>query len=115
MVSWLNFYSDRPEGDERCYARAVARRHGLDLREIRKRFRPLSEEDFAFLCRNARPPVGAADPVRDEETVRQLSEAGASAVLSGQGAMRCSSSRPRRSSWRTASSWRAGVAWGLRP
>ena len=84
-VSWLNFYGDRPEGDERRYAQAVADHHGVRLTTIAKSYRPLSEEDFLPLCRNARPAVNAADPFRDEETARRLRDANATGLLSGQG------------------------------
>ncbi|MBU1376124.1 MAG: asparagine synthase C-terminal domain-containing protein [Alphaproteobacteria bacterium] len=84
-VSWLNFYGGRPEGDERRYAQAVADHHGLQLTTVAKTYRPLSEEDFRPLCRNARPPVSAADPFRDAETAQRLCDASATALLSGQG------------------------------
>jgi asparagine synthase (glutamine-hydrolysing) len=85
VQQWLNYFTDRREGDEREYAQAVAERLDVPLTFIAKSRRPLAVGDFTSLCRGARAPVNGGDPARDQDTAERLLQAGASGLLSGQG------------------------------
>lgn len=83
--AWLNRYGDRPEGDERAYARAVTDRLGAVLTCTPKPFPPLVEADFAELAGSSRPQVNAVDPARDRDTAQRLAELDADLLLTGAG------------------------------
>ena len=85
VATWYNGVGDRPEGDERAYARAVTDRLGVTPTFVRKRIRPLTEADFTELARGFRPATSGVDAGRDRDMVALVAAARATAVLCGQG------------------------------
>lgn len=85
VTSWLNYFADRPEGDERAYARAVTGQIGEELSALHLPVRPLVEADFTDLAAGVRPPMNALVPVAGEITAQQLASDRATALVSGQG------------------------------
>lgn len=85
ICAGLNYFGDRPEGDERLYAKAVAERLGLTLRCVAKPLLPLTEADFDAAAKGLRPGFAAIDPVRDRDTALRLKAAGATGLLTGHG------------------------------
>jgi asparagine synthase (glutamine-hydrolysing) len=85
VCGWLNYFGDRPEGDERPYASDVAGHLGLPLTCIAKQPVALTEGDFAELASGLRPGFGGLDAERDRDTAARLEGAGAQGLLSGQG------------------------------
>lgn len=85
VAQWVNYYGDRPEGDERAFAAAVAAEVGADLTFVAKQVTPLSEADLTELAAGLRPPVNALDIVRDRDISGRLRDTGATGLVSGQG------------------------------
>jgi len=85
VVQWINYRGDRPEGDERAYARAVAAGLGVDLTFVAKAVSPLTEADLFELCEGLRAPVNALDVARDRDMAARLCASRASGLVSGQG------------------------------
>lgn len=85
VAAWLNYYGDRPEGDERVYARTVTDQFGGALTCVRLPVQPVTEADFAEVASGPRLPTNALLPFRDRDTAARLRTMGASALVSGQG------------------------------
>jgi asparagine synthase (glutamine-hydrolysing) len=85
VAACLNYFGERPEGDERHFAKAAAARWGLPLTCLPKRLAPLTEADFAEVSRGMRPCFSATDPARDRDTATRLSSFGATALVTGHG------------------------------
>jgi asparagine synthase (glutamine-hydrolysing) len=85
VAASLNYYGERPEGDERHYAQAVADRCGLEITHVLKPIQPLTEADFSEVSRGIRPAFPAIDPLRDRDTAVRLDTAGATALVTGHG------------------------------
>ncbi|MCC7267755.1 MAG: asparagine synthase [Caulobacteraceae bacterium] len=85
IALWLNYVSDRPEGDEQAYARAVTAAIDVELTAVRLTVCPLVEADFAEVARAPRPPMNALVPRLDRDVAAQLARHEATALLSGQG------------------------------
>lgn len=85
VSQWLSYYAPQREGDERPYARAVAARLGVSLTEAPRVSQSIEVEHLAATARAARPAIGRLDPWRDADTAGRLRDAGATALLSGQG------------------------------
>jgi len=85
IAASLNYFGQRPEGDEREYAQAVADRCGMDLTCVAKPIAPLTEADFSETSRGLRPAFPAIDPVRDRDTALRLEATGATALVTGHG------------------------------
>ena len=81
----LNYFGDRPEGDERLHAKAVADQLGLTLRCVGKPLLPLTEADFEVAAKGLRPGFATIDPVRDRDTAARLRAAGATGLVTGHG------------------------------
>lgn len=85
VAAWLNYFGDRPEGDERRYAQAAAEHCGLRATFVRKPLEALTEADFLEVSRGVRPGFPATDPLRDRDTAQRLAAAGATALVTGHG------------------------------
>lgn len=85
VAQWVNRYGDRPEGDERSYARAVTERLGVELTAVAKPMTPIDIAALEELTTALRPALNGADPARDRDMAERLRATGASAILSGQG------------------------------
>ena len=81
----VNFYWPEPEGDERGWAQAVARRWGLPFKA---RPRGLLMLDAAKMMRHgggARPGLGAQDPDLDAALTEEIEAVAGDALFTGQG------------------------------
>jgi asparagine synthase (glutamine-hydrolysing) len=85
VAQWLNGYADRPEGDERAYARSVTERLGCHLTVTRKSLEPLTEAGLAELAGATWPAINGCDASRDRDEVARIASTGAEAIVSGQG------------------------------
>ena len=85
VAQWVHRLDDRPEGDERAYARAVTDRLGGALTVVQKPLTPLTAEDFAELASGFWPGVNGADAARDRDMAQRLQSTSAEAIVSGQG------------------------------
>lgn len=85
VSSWLNFHAREAEGDERSWARAVARRAGLCLTERRKRPRALTVEALERLTLGLRPALQGLDVEYDAQVAEEMTAMGATGLLTGQG------------------------------
>ncbi len=84
-AAFMNFYDDRPEGDEGRYAQAVADRLGLTLERVHKPVCAVTAEDFAPLGLGVRPALHGLDAIYDRWTADRAVASGATALLTGQG------------------------------
>jgi asparagine synthase (glutamine-hydrolysing) len=85
VAASLNYFGERPEGDERRYAAAAAECCGLPLTCVFKPIQPLTEADFLEVSRGIRPSFPATDPLRDRDTAARLAASGATALVTGHG------------------------------
>jgi asparagine synthase (glutamine-hydrolysing) len=85
VVQWVNRFGDRPEGDERGYARAVTERIGAVLTEVAKPAQPFDLAALSDLTTALRPALEGADAARDGDMAARLQATGGTAILSGQG------------------------------
>ncbi|MDB5441101.1 MAG: hypothetical protein JWM33_3528, partial [Caulobacteraceae bacterium] len=85
IVTCLNYFGDRPEGDERAYAHAVANHLQLPLTSVAKAIAPVTESDFTEVSKGLRPAFATIDPARDRDTAARLVAANATAVVTGHG------------------------------
>lgn len=85
VVTAAHHFASRREGDERCWARAVADGRGFPLELLPQRIEPLVEADFAELATCAGPAFAALDPAQDRDLARLAAATGASAIFGGQG------------------------------
>jgi asparagine synthase (glutamine-hydrolysing) len=85
LVGCLNYHADRPEADERSWARSVSAALSLPLTEVRKELRPTQVDDLAELAGGARPALNALDAERDRDTAARARDLGACAIVTGLG------------------------------
>lgn len=81
----LNYFGDRPEGDERAWARAACSAAGLSLVEAAKLAGAVALSDFTDFARCARPALNALDADRDRHTARLALAQGADTIFTGKG------------------------------
>ncbi|MFT4954864.1 MAG: asparagine synthase (glutamine-hydrolyzing) [Brevundimonas sp.] len=84
-AAWLNFHGREPEGDERTWARAVARTARLELTERPKTPAPLALADLEHLASGFRPALQGLDVEYDGYVSEQMMRRRAGALLTGQG------------------------------
>lgn len=82
---WLNYHAADGEGDERCYARAVADRWGFSLTEAVKPPFAISEDLLAGAAGGLRPGFSALDALRDLDVAARVRDVGADRIVTGQG------------------------------
>lgn len=85
QADFVTYYGDEVEGDERAYARAVARLHGLELSTVRKPVVPLTPADFEPLGAGLRPGLQGVDVAYDREATRRLQAIDGDGLITGQG------------------------------
>jgi asparagine synthase (glutamine-hydrolysing) len=85
VACWLNRVGDRPEGDERAYARAVTDRLGVALTAVAKPLTPLDLEGFRETASGIWPAINGMDASRDRDALERLAATGAQAIISGEG------------------------------
>jgi asparagine synthase (glutamine-hydrolysing) len=85
VAAWVNHYVEQPEGDERTYARAVVRRQGHALTEVRREGLSLSAERLARTADAFRPATNDIDTDYNDDIAARIQEAGAWGSLTGQG------------------------------
>lgn len=83
--TFVNFYGDRPEGDERRYARAAADHLGLSVRPQRKPIKPITLSQLQPLGASVRPALQGVDVAYDADVARGMTGSGSTALLTGQG------------------------------
>lgn len=84
-ATFVNYYGDDAEGDERRHAAAAAALHGFEVETVRKPVEPVSVEDFEALAPSLRPALQGVDPAYDRYAATRLSAQGADGLLTGQG------------------------------
>lgn len=84
-IIWFNQYIDDPGGDERPFARAMARRLGVALKIWRKPPMVFSPSDFETNTDSLRPSFNGSDAPSDRELARRVGALGADAIFTGQG------------------------------
>ncbi len=82
---FINYYGDWPEGDERAYAEANARKTRLSLETARKPVAAITPELLAPLGWGLRPALHGVDTAYDRDMADRLKAAGATGLLTGQG------------------------------
>ncbi|MEW5687664.1 MAG: asparagine synthase C-terminal domain-containing protein [Pseudomonadota bacterium] len=85
VVEGVHRYSQRPEGDERPWARAVCEARGLRLSCVRQSHEPLAEADLSSLSRLAGPAFAGLDPPQDRDMAARVRQTGATAIFGGHG------------------------------
>lgn len=83
--SFVTFFDDQPEGDERRFARAAAERLGVALAEVHKPVAPVSRRQFEPLGQSVRPALHGLDMVYDADMANRAETTGATGLLTGQG------------------------------
>lgn len=83
--TFVNFYDDRPEGDERAFARAASTLLGVPLEEVHKPIAPLTKAQFEPLGQGVRPALHGLDMVYDAHVAGQARAVDATGLLTGQG------------------------------
>ena len=81
----INYFSPELGGDERAYARAVARLNGIDLTEVEKPAPSLDLAALAAAAGGARPGLNALDAEHDLDVAQRCIGAQADSLLTGQG------------------------------
>ena len=84
-VTFVNYYGDDAEGDERRYAEAAAEQCGVPLEAVRKPVAAIAEADFMALASGLRPALQGVDPAYDRHAAGRLAALGADGLLTGQG------------------------------
>lgn len=84
-VTFVNYYGDDAEGDERRYAEAAAEQCGVPLEAVRKPVAAIAEADFTALASGLRPALQGVDPAYDRHAAGRLAALGADGLLTGQG------------------------------
>lgn len=82
---FINYYGDWPEGDERAYAEANARKNRLSLETARKPVAAITPELLAPLGWGLRPALHGVDTAYDRDMADRLKAADATGLLTGQG------------------------------
>jgi asparagine synthase (glutamine-hydrolysing) len=83
--AWTNYYAAEGEGDERIYAREVARRLDITLTETLKPAFTIGLDLLAAGATGLRPGFGSLDGLRDRDGARRATELGVERVFTGQG------------------------------
>lgn len=83
--SFVTFFDDQPEGDERRFARAAADRLGVCLDEVHKPVAAVMRRQFEPLGQSVRPALHGIDMVYDADMADRARETGATGLLTGQG------------------------------
>ena len=84
-ASYVNYFGDWAEGDERAYAKAAADKSGARLTMARKPVAPITPEKLAPLGWGFRPALHGVDVAYDEDVARRIGRLGATALITGQG------------------------------
>ena len=84
-VGWVNHYVDNPEGDERLYARDVARLHDFKLTEVRREGLRLDADRLERSADAFRPAANDIDPDYNDDIAHRIEASGAWGSLTGQG------------------------------
>ncbi|MBI1198946.1 MAG: hypothetical protein GC203_13880 [Phenylobacterium sp.] len=85
VAQWLNYHLGDAEGDERPFARAVARRAGVTLTEAVKPGFAIDDRALSEVAHGPRPAVWATDGAYDRDVARRCVDVGAEALLTGKG------------------------------
>lgn len=85
VQAWINHYTQAAGGDERRYVRAIAEHLAIDAVASRREFQPLTEAAFAPAEALARPATNDVDISYSRDMVTRVGNAGADAILTGQG------------------------------
>ena len=85
MMQWLNYRAASGEGDERFFARSLARELGFTLAEAEKPDYVLTECKLAAISGGFRPGISGLDCERDVDIGRRATVAGADTIFTGQG------------------------------
>lgn len=85
IAGWFHYHASDPEGDERPYARAVARQLGLPLHETLLDHRQIDAALLADIPVTLRPNVASISVFHDRDLARQGRTLGADMLLTGQG------------------------------
>jgi asparagine synthase (glutamine-hydrolysing) len=84
-ASYVNYFGDWAEGDERAYAKAAAAKSGARLAMARKPVAPITPEMLAPLGWGFRPALHGVDVAYDDDMARRIRRLGATALITGQG------------------------------
>jgi asparagine synthase (glutamine-hydrolysing) len=84
-ASFVTYFGEDREGDERVYAEAAAKTGGFDLSLVPKPVEALTPEDFAPLGQGLRPALQGVDVAYDREATRRLAAIDAEGLVTGQG------------------------------
>ncbi len=84
-TTFMNFHGDRPEGDERAYARAVAETLGVGLEEVQKPVEALTVAQLVPLGDSLRPSLQGVDVTYDAAVAARMRRLKATALVTGQG------------------------------
>lgn len=85
VAAWINHYVDQPEGDERLYAWAVARRHGFMLTEVHRDGLRLDAARLGRCSETFRPAANDIDPDYNDDIAHRIEALDAWGSLTGQG------------------------------
>ncbi|MFC0634634.1 asparagine synthase-related protein [Brevundimonas balnearis] len=85
VAAWVNHYVDHREGDERDYARAVARHHGVVLTEVRREGLRLNAQRLEAGADAFRPASNDIDPDYNDDIAERIEALEAWGSLTGQG------------------------------
>lgn len=84
-ASYVNYFGDWAEGDERAYAKAAADKSGARLAMARKPVASITPEMLAPLGWSFRPALHGVDAAYDDDMARRIRRLGATALITGQG------------------------------
>jgi len=85
VAAWVNHYVDHREGDERDYALAVARHHGVTLTEVRREGLRLGAGRLEAAADGFRPASNDIDPDYNDDIAERIETLDAWGSLTGQG------------------------------
>jgi asparagine synthase (glutamine-hydrolysing) len=83
--SYINFYGDAVEGDERRYALEAARKCNVELQTYRKPVQPWTASMLTPLGWGVRPALHGVDVAYDQGVAQLVAAEGATGLLTGQG------------------------------
>jgi len=84
-ATYVNYYGDWAEGDERAYAKAAADKSGARLTMARKPVAPITPALLAPLGWGFRPALHGVDVAYDDDVARRIEGLQATALVTGQG------------------------------
>jgi asparagine synthase (glutamine-hydrolysing) len=85
VLEWTNYYVPGRRGDERAYARDVARHLDIPLTEVLKPDFAVTEMMLALCADGLRPGFSAKDAARDADAADRARTLGAGRIVTGQG------------------------------